>query len=217
MSRPKKHLRVPPIYPARRKVCPMCERDLPWTAFYPRARADTGHVLKVRSKCKACEHEIASERWQGLSADEKQELLDKKRSWWHEQRATDPVWDEARRASERDLRRWQYATDPEFRERVKAKAREQKRDPVTRERHNEARRRRAAAARAERAREAAREFPIGPLRDWIQRTGLSDLELGERAGVSARLIYKVAARGHVRAVRRARPGADQGRRAGSAG
>lgn len=190
MSRPKKGTRAAAIYPSKRKTCPMCQRDLPWTAFYPRRRAESGHVLKVRSKCKQCESAMASDRWNALSDDEKREQLDRKRDWWHQQRQTDQEWDERRRREAAEYARWKYATDPEHREKIKARANAQKQDPEVRARHNAARLARARAARAAREAEGRRLLPIAPFRDWINRTGMSDVQIGDLLGVSARLVYK---------------------------
>lgn len=192
MSRPKNRERVPAVYPKRRKVCPRCERDLPWTMFYPLKRHDDGvTVARVRSKCKVCEHELASDRWRSMSEEEKRAALDKKREWWHKARATDPEFVGECREYAAAQARHLYATNPEHREKVKRKASEANRRPDKRARANEARRKRAAEARAQRARESATKLPIGPFRDWIEQHArrLSMGELAALLGVTERRVW----------------------------
>lgn len=164
MARPRSIDRVPPRYPNITKQCPACQRVLPWSAFYPRERHPDGAVAKVRSKCKMCESSIAQERWQQIAGSDHRDLLAERRAYHAHRMATDPEYAARVRQTARENARLRYKHDEEYRERMKAEARERSKDPRRLARERDLRRQ----AREARNRETSCRLPAEPWRAWLR-------------------------------------------------
>lgn len=164
-GRPRNSERVEPIYPDRRKVCPSCKQEKPWRAFYPRVLHPDGTVANIRSACRLCTSGLAKQRWQRLIAapDARDELNAKRREYHTRMMATDEAYAEKFRRDQREAIRYRYNTDPDFREKVKARARAYNRSPHGRELERQRRKR----ARNERARETSMRLDPAPWREWL--------------------------------------------------
>lgn len=189
-GRPRLAERVEPIYPNRRKVCPMCKVEKPWRAFYPKSRHADNTVASVRSRCRLCESGIAKARWQSWVEGGKLDDLNERRRAEHARKmATDPAYAEKFRRDAREAARFRYATDPEFRAREIAKSAAFAKSA----RGRKLERRRRARARAERRRETSRDLPAAPWREWLNDMASrfeSRQELADWLGIDEATVRK---------------------------
>jgi hypothetical protein len=197
MSRPRNSQRRPAIYPDRRKVCPGCGVEKPWSAFYVLRRHPDDRVAAVRSKCKLCESRRAQDVWQqnvSRPPEEREAFLEARRRYHADRMANDPEYAEMVRKQAREDHRYRYANDPAYREDVKERSRRFARSPRGRMLERNRRRR----ARREMSGRGSRQHRMDPTPWWEfiaeLLTEMTGRELERRMGIDEATIRRWALR-----------------------